>query len=191
MATPEAFASNPQLVMDFYNERRRQSRAAQPNPAHLALAELETSCEVTVVTQNIDDLHERGGSTRVIHLHGSIFEARPVGNDSLVFPWPGDMSVDDRGPDGAGVRPNVVWFGEAVPEMGRAEEAALRADVILVIGTSLQVYPAAGLASVNRNAEVILIDPRPAIRGGGRVRVIAENASIGVPLAAKELAARA
>lgn len=183
--------------MDFYNERRRQSRAAQPNPAHLALAELEKSCEVTVVTQNIDDLHERGGSTRVIHLHGSIFEARSVeearsvGNDSLVFPWPGDMSVDDRGPDGAGVRPNVVWFGEAVPEMGRAEEAALRADVILVIGTSLQVYPAAGLASVNRNAEVILIDPRPAIRGGGRVQVIAENASIGVPLAAKELAARA
>ena len=148
VATPEAFARDPELVHDFYNERRRLARAVSPNAAHLALARLESHCDVTIVTQNVDDLHERAGSSKVVHLHGEIQKARSEGNpDYVVDIGDSDLGPDDRCPAGYRLRPAVVWFGEAVPLYEPAIEVFRRADKVLVVGTSLSVYPAAGLLS--------------------------------------------
>jgi NAD-dependent deacetylase len=147
VATPRGFAKNPQLVLDFYNMRRKDVAAATPNAAHIGLAQLEKDFDVTIVTQNIDDLHERGGSTNVLHLHGEIFKMRSVANDSWVTEIKGDINVGDLGPDGKQLRPHIVWFEEPVPMIEKAIEVVEKAEIFVVIGTSLVVYPAAGLVN--------------------------------------------
>ncbi len=146
VATPEAYAREPQQVLDFYNLRRREIRQAQPNSAHLALAQLEDRYRVSIVTQNIDDLHERAGSGFVMHLHGEILKRRSNGDESLISGITGDMQLhDETAPDGHPWRPHIVWFGEPVPLIEEAAALMTTADLFLLIGTSLQVYPAAGL----------------------------------------------
>ena len=145
VATPQAFKKNPQFVLDFYNQRRKDVAAAKPNAAHIGLAQLEKDFDVTVITQNIDDLHERGGSTNVLHLHGEIFKMRSEDNDEYLHEITGDINFGDKANDGSQLRPHIVWFGEAVPMMEKAAALLHNCDYFVVIGTSLQVYPAASL----------------------------------------------
>ena len=147
VATPTAFAKNRQLVLDFYNMRRKDIAAAKPNGAHNGLAELEKDFDVTIITQNIDDLHERGGSNNVIHLHGEIFKMRSVTNSKLIYDIRGDINVGDIAEDGGQFRPHIVWFDEQVPLIEVAIEVMTTAEIFVVIGTSLLVYPAAGLVN--------------------------------------------
>lgn len=160
VASPEGFARNPELVLEFYNLRRRQLLEVHPNVAHEILADLEEFFEVFIITQNVDDLHERAGSTNVLHLHGELLKARPVNNIHQIYPWKNDMHWGDTDEKGNQLRPHIVWFGEAVPEMEKAAEIASQADLFLVIGTSMQVYPAAGLIhEVPNDCEIFVIDP--------------------------------
>jgi len=145
VATPGGFKKNPQLVLDFYNDRRRDVAAAKPNAAHIGLANLERDFDVTIITQNIDDLHERAGSTKVIHLHGEIFKMRSVTDEHTIYEIRGDIQIGDMAPDGIQLRPHIVWFEEEVPMMEEAVKILQDADYFVVIGTSLQVYPAASL----------------------------------------------
>ncbi len=145
VASPEGWHKNPQLVLDFYNARRRDVAAALPNAAHIGLAELEKDFKVTIITQNIDDLHERAGSTNVLHLHGEIFKMRSVADEESFFEIRGDIKLGDIAADGAQLRPHIVWFGEAVPMMEQAAAVLHDCDYFVVVGTSLQVYPAASL----------------------------------------------
>lgn len=145
VASPLGWEKNPEMVLNFYNDRRRDVAAAKPNAAHTGLAALEKDFDVTIITQNIDDLHERAGSTRVVHLHGQIFLMRSVKDDSLISEIKGDIKVGDTADDGGQLRPNIVWFGEAVPMMEKAVAIIQDCDYFVVVGTSLQVYPAASL----------------------------------------------
>ena len=145
VATPRAWKKNKQLVLDFYNMRRRDVLNAQPNAAHIGLAELEKDFDVQIITQNIDDLHERAGSTNVLHLHGEIFKMRSEFDEELIYEIRKDILLGDAADDGAQLRPHIVWFEEPVPMIERAAEIASGADIFVVIGTSLAVYPAAGL----------------------------------------------
>jgi NAD-dependent deacetylase len=145
VATPRGFAKDPALVLDFYNQRRKDVKAAEPNDAHKGLAALENDFKVTIVTQNIDDLHERGGSTKVMHLHGQIFQMRSVKNTEEIFSINGDINVGDLAEDGTQLRPHIVWFEEPVPMIEKAAFVMQTADIFVLVGTSLQVYPAAGL----------------------------------------------
>lgn len=183
VATPEAWHKDPALVLDFYNQRRRKAREAQPNRGHQVLAELEKHFEVTIVTQNVDDLHERAGSTNVIHLHGSLFESRSTKNPTLIYPISGtELNLGDRCELGSQLRPNIVWFGEAVPLMETAAALAGDAEVFLVVGTSLVVYPAAGLVDyVPRHVPKFVVDPkRPEIAHLPNVEFITEKAGVGM-----------
>lgn len=148
VATPEAWHQNPELVLDFYNQRRRDVRLAKPNAAHNALADAEEHFDVTLITQNVDDLHERAGSSRVLHVHGLITQARSSGNDQLFELHDKDISIGDSCPLGSQLRPHVVWFGEMVYYMDEAAEAISNADYVVVIGTSLSVFPVAGLVEL-------------------------------------------
>ncbi|MBY0479673.1 MAG: NAD-dependent deacylase [Chitinophagaceae bacterium] len=152
VATPRAWRKNPQLVLDFYNYRRRDVLNAQPNAAHIGLAELEHDFDVTIITQNIDDLHERGGSTKVMHLHGEIFKMRSEENEQLIYEIEDDIQLGDKAEDGAQLRPHIVWFEEAVPMIEVAVPIVQQADIFVVVGTSLAVYPAAGLITVAANS---------------------------------------
>lgn len=145
VASPQGWHKNPRLVLDFYNARRRDVAGAVPNAAHTGLAELETDFDVTVITQNIDDLHERAGSTKVLHLHGEIFKMRSVVDEQVVYPIHSDINLGDLAPDGSQLRPHIVWFGEPVPMMEQAAALLNDCDYFAVVGTSLQVYPAASL----------------------------------------------
>lgn len=145
VATPEAFARNPDLVLRFYNDRRRQLLDCQPNDGHKILAELEDYFDVHVITQNVDDLHERAGSSNVLHLHGELRKVRSTGDPSLIYAWDDDLSNTDQCEKGYPLRPHIVWFGEEVPMLEKAAAIVRKADIFVVIGTSLQVYPAAGL----------------------------------------------
>ncbi len=145
VATPRGFAANPQLVLDFYNMRRRDVAKAKPNAAHIELALLESDFDVTIITQNIDDLHERGGSTNVLHLHGEIFKMRSVLNKNKIFEIRDDIQLGDKADDGGQLRPHIVWFEEEVPMLEKAVPIVEEADIFVIIGTSLQVYPAASL----------------------------------------------
>lgn len=147
VATATAWKRNPALVQEFYNMRRRNVQEAQPNAAHFALAELENDFDVHIITQNIDDLHERAGSTKVLHLHGEIFKMRSEKNESLIYPVDGDIQMGDTAEDGAQLRPHIVWFEEAVPMIEPAAVLVRNADLFLIVGTSLVVYPAAGLVN--------------------------------------------
>ncbi|MFP9115178.1 SIR2 family NAD-dependent protein deacylase [Flavobacterium sp. RHBU_3] len=164
VATPEGFRKNPALVLEFYNQRRRQLFEVQPNEAHKIIAELEKDFDITVVTQNVDDLHERAGSTNIIHLHGELLKARCTVNTEAIIDWKEDITVGQLHPQtGKQLRPHIVWFGEAVPAIIEAAEAVDKADIIVVIGTSMQVYPAAGLVDYAKpDALIYYIDPRPA-----------------------------
>jgi NAD-dependent deacetylase len=148
VATPNAWRKNPKLVLEFYNHRRKNVLDAKPNAAHYGLAELQNDFNVTIITQNIDDLHERAGSTNVVHLHGEIFKMRSEKSDDLIYEITGDIQLGDKAADGAQLRPHIVWFGEAVPMIERAAEIVHTADIFVVVGTSLLVYPAAGLVNV-------------------------------------------
>ncbi len=161
VATPEAWLRNQELVLDFYNMRHKQLLEVEPNLAHKALVDLEKNYETTIITQNVDDLHERAGSTNVIHLHGELRKCRSEKNESYIKNMPiSGLKIGDTCPDGHQLRPHIVWFGEMVPEMDRAMEAVQKADILLVIGTSLNVYPAAGLIYATKpNTEIVLIDP--------------------------------
>ena len=160
VASPEGFASNPQLVLDFYNLRRRQLKEVSPNKAHQILFELEKEFDVQIITQNVDDLHERAGSTAVLHLHGELKKARSVHNNDKIIPWEEDLNWGDRDENGDQLRPHIVWFGESVPEMEKAVKIASTADIFLVIGTSMQVYPAAALINyIPKNCKSYIIDP--------------------------------
>jgi NAD-dependent deacetylase len=145
VATPGGWKKDPKLVLDFYNNRRKDVAAAQPNAAHIGLAELENDFKVTIITQNIDDLHERGGSTNVIHLHGEIFKMRSEFDEELIYEISGNINMGDRAADGAQLRPFIVWFEEPVPMIEKAVSLMYDCDYFVVVGTSLQVYPAASL----------------------------------------------
>lgn len=163
VASPIGFAKNPGLVLDFYNKRRAQLLEVQPNQAHSILAELQNEFEVHVITQNVDDLHERAGSNNVIHLHGELLKVRSIYNEQIILDWKTDLNLGDVDKHGNQLRPHIVWFGEEVPAMEKALEIVEQADILVVIGTSLQVYPAAGLINyVNQNIPVYYIDPKPA-----------------------------
>ncbi len=147
VATATAWRKNPALVLDFYNQRRKNVSEVQPNAAHIALADLEKDFEVTIITQNIDDLHERGGSTNVLHLHGEIFKMRSVSDESKTYRIDGEIKLGDLAKDGGQLRPHIVWFEEPVPMIAMAAEIMKTADILLIVGTSLVVYPAAGLVN--------------------------------------------
>ena len=183
VATHEAYVRNPELVLNFYNDRRRQLFKAQPNEAHRQLVRLEEKYDVRIVTQNIDDLHERAGSTHVLHLHGELTKGRSDRNpDLIVEVGERDIVLGDKAPDGTQLRPHIVWFGEAVPEIERAAEISSQADIYVVIGTSLNVYPAAGLVQfVPDRAPVYLIDPKDVPWSSGHCyRHIKKGASAGM-----------
>lgn len=161
VATPRAWRKDPQLVLDFYNERRKNVAAANPNEAHIGLAELENDFDITIITQNIDDLHERGGSSHILHLHGEIFKMRSERDESLVYDIRDDMKLGDKGEDGQQLRPAIVWFEEPVPKIEEAVPLVLAADIFVVIGTSLVVYPAAGLVNyVRKGIPIFIIDKK-------------------------------
>ncbi|MCB9284100.1 MAG: NAD-dependent deacylase [Lewinellaceae bacterium] len=192
VATPGAWARNPELVLQFYNERRRKLQEVEPNDGHRALVDLESKYQVTVVTQNVDDLHERAGSKNVIHLHGELLKARSSRFEHLVYHWPKDIRLGDFCERGAQLRPHIVWFGEMVPMMEEAARVTSLADILLIVGTSMQVYPAAGLAGyVDFNVPIYYIDPKPSINyelaHADTVRVIPDKASTGVRKIVEEL----
>lgn len=184
VATPEAWHRDPELVTRFYNMRRAAALKADPNEAHRILAELEAHFDVHIVTQNIDDLHERAGSTKVLHLHGEIFKMRCPEDETEILEIRGDIGPNTQSKKGLMMRPHIVWFGEAVPAMEQAEEIFSQSDIVLVIGTSLQVYPAAGLVyAAPPHAKIYLIDPvRPAGIGLGGIHCIEEVASKGMKI---------
>ncbi|NSL86547.1 SIR2 family NAD-dependent protein deacylase [Chitinophaga solisilvae] len=182
VASPQGWQKNPALVLDFYNVRRRDVMAARPNAAHTGLAKLEEKFDVRIVTQNIDNLHERGGSSRVLHLHGEIFKMRSVHDKENIFEITGDIKLGDLAPDGGQLRPHIVWFGEEVPMIEQAVREVMWADVFVVIGTSLQVYPAANLLNyVRPEAAVYIIDKKlPDISGYPNMVSIEKPATEGV-----------
>jgi NAD-dependent deacetylase len=184
VATPGAWHRNAALVLDFYNQRRAQVLSAQPNSAHSAIADLEKYFNVQVITQNIDDLHERAGSSNVLHLHGEIRKSRSTLDEHLIFPIEGsELKMGDVCPLGAQLRPHIVWFGEAVPEMEKAISITSKADIFIVIGTSLEVYPAAGLLEYAPDSSLkILVDPHAKIPAHlNEFSVVRKSAGVGVP----------
>lgn len=161
VASPQGWRKNPELVLDFYNQRRKNAREVQPNPGHLALAGLEKNFDVTIITQNVDNLHERAGSSKVIHLHGSLFQSRSTLDEHLVYEMEGwELKLGDKCEKGSQLRPNIVWFGELVTLMEVAMKEAMKAEIFMVVGTSLVVYPAAGLVNyVPADVPIYVIDP--------------------------------
>ncbi|MDD2299764.1 MAG: NAD-dependent deacylase [Fermentimonas sp.] len=184
VATPEGFSVNPELVLNFYNMRRRELLATKPNAGHYGLVDLEKDFEVHIITQNIDNLHEQAGSTSVIHLHGELMKSRSTADESLVYdldPENCDINLGDKCEKGSQLRPHIVWFGEMVPMMSAAEAITRRADIFVIIGTSMNVYPAAGLLNdVKKNTPVYLIDPKDVSTGRYDIHHIKMGASEGV-----------
>jgi NAD-dependent deacetylase len=192
VATPEAWRRNQELVLDFYNQRRKKALEVKPNRGHEILAELEKNFDVTIITQNVDNLHERAGSSHVLHLHGSLFESRSTKNPALVYPVKGsELNMGDVCELGSQLRPNIVWFGEAVPMMEVAADIASNADIFLVVGTSMVVYPAAGLIDyVPDRVRKYVIDPKkPEILHVPNLEFITEKASVGMEMVRKLLLA--
>ena len=190
VATPEAWEHNPGLVQDFYNARRKSVLEAQPNAAHYALARLEEKFDVTVITQNIDDLHERGGSTNVIHLHGIITRSQSSKNPNLTYPIDGwELGMNEVCELGSPLRAHVVWFGEAVPMIEKASQICMGAELFILVGSSLAVYPAAGLVNfVPRGVPKYIIDPKiPDLGLNNSFIKIKEAASVGVPELVEQL----
>ncbi|GAB3814994.1 SIR2 family NAD-dependent protein deacylase [Pontibacter rugosus] len=183
VASPQGWQKNQALVLDFYNQRRKNAHSVKPNAAHLALADLEKDFNVRIITQNVDDLHERAGSSNIIHLHGKLFESRSTLDPSLVYQMEGwELNMGDKCERGSQLRPNIVWFGEPVPMMEQAIEETAQADIFLVVGTSLAVYPAAGLVDlVDAEVPIFVVDPNlPSMRQRPNVHRYEEKASTGM-----------
>ena len=180
VATPEAFQKNPGLVLEFYNIRRRQLLSATPNDAHYALNKLQENFNLQIITQNIDDLHERSGSNNVLHLHGKLRQSKSTLDNKLYEIDGSELVLGDLCPNGGQLRPNVVWFGEAVPMMDKAIEIVKTADIFIIVGTSLNVYPAASLIHYTSNScQKYIVDPNAAEENG--ISAIRQKASVGVP----------
>lgn len=185
VASPRGFASNPGLVLDFYNQRRRQLLTVKPNSAHIALAAMENRYAISIITQNVDDLHERAGSTNILHLHGELLKVRSTIDPNLVYKRTLDIYLGDTCEKGSQLRPHIVWFGEDVPMLNKAIDITTTADILVIIGTSMQVYPAAGLVNYARaDAPIYFIDPKPSVNEQSfqNLTVIPERASIGVEI---------
>lgn len=185
VASPEGWYKDPILVLDFYNQRRRQLSSVKPNGAHQLLVELEQHYYVDIVTQNVDDLHERAGSERVLHLHGELLKVRSTKDNNLTYHWENDLHQGDLCELGSQLRPHIVWFGEAVPELERAIQITSAADYLIIIGTSMQVYPAASLINYAKpHVPIYFIDPKPAIdeRYTENLTIIPENAQKGMKI---------
>jgi NAD-dependent deacetylase len=190
VATPQGWQKNPALVLDFYNQRRKQADSVKPNAAHYALVELEKKYDVTIITQNVDNLHEKAGSKKVIHLHGELFQSRSTIDNKLVYNMKGsELNLGDKCEKGSQLRPNIVWFGEEVPMIETAADIASTADIFIVIGTSLVVYPAAGLVQyAPRKAKVYVVDMNmPQIDSRPNLTLIEEKATVGMERILKEL----
>ena len=182
IASPQGWENNQLKVLDFYNKRRKQLLEVSPNPAHYSLVKLEEKYNVTIVTQNVDDLHERAGSTNVLHLHGELLKVRSTFDENLILDWRTDLKIGDFCEHNHQLRPHVVWFGEAVPMFNIAAEITEQADILMIIGTSMQVYPAAGLMDMVRpGTKIYFIDPKPSVYAGPDITIIEENAATGVP----------
>lgn len=181
VATPLGFKKNPELVLEFYNQRRRQLLEVYPNLAHKTIADLEKIYKVSIITQNVDDLHERAGSSFVLHLHGELFKVRSIKNENNIQSWRKDLFLGDLCKDGFQLRPHIVWFGEDVPLMLKAISVCEKADVLIIVGTSMQVYPAASLINyVPLNTKVYYIDPTPAEINYSNLIVVEERATTGI-----------
>jgi NAD-dependent deacetylase len=181
VASPEGFEKNPQLVLDFYNARRRQLDEVEPNAAHRLIAQLETKYNVTVITQNIDDLHERASSTNVLHLHGELRKSRSSKNPNLISNCTQDIKLGDLASDGSQLRPHIVWFGEAVTKIENAIAITQSADLFVIVGTSMVVHPAASLLlAVPVDVQTVYIDTNPDVEEGINLLVIKEKATIGI-----------
>lgn len=192
VATPEGWKRDPELVLRFYNQRRERLKAAEPNAGHRALVHLEAMYDVHVITQNVDDLHEKAGSQQVLHLHGELRKVRSERYEDVVYDWEGDLRVGDLCEHGFQLRPQVVWFGESVPMLEPAAELTAEADIFLIVGTSLQVYPAASLmVYANRHIPFYYIDPNPQVNWElqqmPNLTIVPEPASTGVPKVVQEL----
>lgn len=184
VATPQAFDRNPELVLEFYNQRRRQLLTVEPNEAHKALVKLEAHFNVEIVTQNVDDLHERAGSSKVLHLHGELLKARSVRNELDIVTRKEDILVGDLCKNGYQLRPHIVWFGESVPMLDTAINITQNADILIIIGTSMQVYPAASLIHfISEGTPIYFIDPKPSIQENRQkdLNVFPKTAVEGVP----------
>lgn len=193
VASPEGWRKDKELVLDFYNQRRKQAFEVKPNAGHFGLAQLETHYEVVIVTQNIDNLHEQAGSSNIVHLHGELSKARSTVDPNLVYEW-GDKPINlgDKCEKGSQLRPHIVWFGEAVPLMEKAVAEVANADIFMVVGTSLLVYPAAGLLDyVEDHIPKYIIDPRmPDVRSRPNLHLIEEKGSVGVSVLVDKLIAK-
>ncbi len=192
VASPQGWRNNKKLVLDFYNVRRRQLKEVEPNAGHKSLVELEDKYNTVIITQNVDNLHEKAGSTNVIHLHGELSKVRSTLNAELIYEWEDDLNVGDKCEDGAQLRPHIVWFGEAVPAIEEAAVEVMNADIMIIVGTSMNVYPAAGLAGLlPQGNKIYYIDPKPHIsyelQRRKSLSVIEQNATTGVPQLVKEL----
>ena len=182
VASPEGFRRNPELVFEFYNQRRRQLLSVKPNKAHYNLVDLEKYFDVEIITQNIDNLHEKAGSTKVTHLHGELLKVRSTYNENIVLNWKKDLHLGDLGPDNKQLRPHIVWFGEMVPMLDKAIEITSKADILIIIGTSMQVYPAASLVNfIKPKIPIYFIDPKPSITKNdfNNLKIISDFASEG------------
>ncbi len=186
VASPQGWNKNKELVLEFYNLRRRQLKEVQPNLAHLEIKRLEQQYEVVVITQNVDDLHERAGSSNVIHLHGELRKVRSVNDESLISYTENDIKLGDLAADGHQLRPHIVWFGEMVPMLEKAAREVSHSDIVIIVGTSMQVYPAAGLVSyAPGHADLHYVDPRPHISYElslqKNLQIIESKATVGIP----------
>lgn len=189
VASPEGWRKNKELVLEFYNLRRQQLKEVEPNDAHKYLVKLEDKYEVVIVTQNVDNLHERAGSKHVIHLHGELLKVRSTLDENLVYDWKEDIKLGDKCEKGSQLRPHIVWFGESVPMMSEALKEIIDADIILVVGTSLQVYPAAGILTYSPpEMRKIIVDRKvPDVSGVKNIEVFEMKASEGVKLVVEKL----
>lgn len=182
IASPIGWENNPEKVLEFYNLRRKHLLKVVPNPAHYALARLEEKYKVSIITQNIDDLHERAGSKKVLHLHGELLKVRSTFDEDLIMDWKKDLNLGDFCEYNHQLRPFVVWFGEDVPMFPKAAEISKQADILIIIGTSMQVYPAAGLMDfVRGGTPIYFIDPKPVLESYPKLTIFKEKASSGVP----------
>lgn len=192
VASPEGWRKNPAMVLEFYNQRRRNALNAKPNDAHRVLADLEKYFSVTIITQNVDNLHEKAGSSDILHLHGELFKARSTVDESLIYDMEGwELKLGDTCANGSQLRPHIVWFGEPVPLMEEAVKIVIKADIFLVVGTSLAVYPAAGLLDyVKKGTPVFVVDPRiPEFLSVNEYHLYEEVASTGMEKVKKDLIA--
>ncbi len=190
VASPIGWNKNKSLVLDFYNKRRSQLLSVVPNDAHKNLVKLEQHYKVDIITQNVDDLHERAGSKNVLHLHGELLKVRSLKNPELIYTWKKDLNIGDLCEENSQLRPHIVWFGEEVPMLEKAIKITSKAHILLIIGTSMQVYPAASLINfVSQNIPIYFIDPNPAIQKNyfTNLKVLAQKASVGVTKVVTEL----